>query len=376
MRARLGRVTDIPKQASLWLLSLFALVCGGCQASAHGSGVNSRGVDNDSSLPAPDADIAGPWVSDADNGSDSSSGSSVADADKGGDDAGAGFSGTDASRPPSDGSPEAEGEAEVDGAASETGAHSDATGSDAGGRTPFKGVAGSDCAELVSLNVSWWYDWEQGPTGCTSTPFVPMVWGHANEQTAAGIASEVSAGVTAGYAYVLGFNEPDNASQSNIPVATAISLWPSFNNPSVLIGSPATQGNATGLTWIQDFMTQVNADTTGKLRVDFIATHWYGWDTGACDPAANTLESWIAGIEAIPGNRPIWLTEWGCDNDSNPNAATVEAFYAGALAMFAKHPRVVRYAWYQWETYNELVNADGGALTTLGTAYTDAPAFH
>ncbi|MGA3123841.1 MAG: glycosyl hydrolase [Polyangiaceae bacterium] len=375
MRARLGRVTDIPKQASLWLLSLFALVCGGCQASAHGSGVKSRGVDNDSSLPAPDADIAGPWVSDADNGSDSSSGSSVADADKGGDDAGAGFSGTDASRPPSDGSPEAEGEA-VDGAASETGAHSDASGSDAGGRTPFKGVAGSDCAELVSLNVSWWYDWEQGPTGCTSTPFVPMVWGHANEQTAAGIASEVSAGVTAGYAYVLGFNEPDNASQSNIPVATAISLWPSFNNPSVLIGSPATQGNATGLTWIQDFMTQVNADTTGKLRVDFIATHWYGWDTGACDPAANTLESWIAGIEAIPGNRPIWLTEWGCDNDSNPNAATVEAFYAGALAMFAKHPRVVRYAWYQWETYNELVNADGGALTTLGTAYTDAPAFH
>jgi hypothetical protein len=205
-----------------------------------------------------------------------------------------------------------------------------------------------------------------------------MVWGHAGaEQTLAGITSEVSAAVSAGYKYVLGFNEPDNPTQSNISVATAISLWPSFNNPSVLICSPATQGNATpGLTWIQQFMTQVNADTTGKLRVDFIATHWYGWNAGACDPAANTLQSWIEGIEAIPGNRPIWLTEWGCDNLSNPDAQTVETFYAGALAMLAKHPRVVRYAWYQWETYNELVNADGGALTPLGTAYAGAPAFH
>jgi hypothetical protein len=264
----------------------------------------------------------------------------------------------------------------ADAAAPKDGASPDATQDDGGGNSPFKGVAGGACSELVSLNVSWWYDWEQGPTGCTSTPFVPMVWGQSSEQTTAAITSEVAAGVAAGYKYVLGFNEPDNSTQSSITVATAISLWPAFNNPAVTIGSPATQGNATGLAWIQDFMTQVNADATGQLRVDFIATHWYGWDTGACDPAANTLESWIAGIEAIPGNRPIWLTEWGCMNESNPNAATVQAFYAGALAMFAKHPRLVRYAWYQWNTYNELLNADGGGLTPLGTAYAAAPAYH
>jgi len=259
---------------------------------------------------------------------------------------------------------------------SKDGAAADATATDASAASPFKGVAGSDCAELPTLNLSWWYDWETGPTGCTSTPFVPMIWGHTSEQTAAGITGEVSAAVAAGYKYVLGFNEPDNASQSSIPVATAISLWPSFNNPAVVVGSPATQGNATGLAWIQSFMSQVNADATGKLRVDFIATHWYGWDSGACDPAANTLQSWIEGIEAIPGNRPIWLTEWGCMNQSNPSAAAVQAFYAGALAMFAKHPRLVRYAWYQWNTYNELVNVDGGALTPLGAAYSSAPAFH
>jgi hypothetical protein len=76
-------------------------------------------------------------------------------------------------------------------------------------------------------------------------------------------------------------------------------------------------------------------------------------------------------LEAIPGNRPIWLTEWGCLNDSNPSEAVVEAFFSGALKMLANHPRVVRYAWYPWETNNELV-ADGG-LTGLGEIFAMAP---
>ena len=357
-------------RAASLLQILCTLACCACNASEN------DGAAADGGLPMPDGatgDDAGlsVWDSGGDAG-DAWASSPLGAAD--------GEGGTDLVSSDADVSPftgegsRGERETGANGASPNDGAIPDVGDMD-GGMAPFKGVAGSDCAELLRLNVAWWYDWELGPTGCTPTPFVPMIWGHGNEQTPAGITSEVSAGVAAGYRYVLGFNEPDNASQSNIPVATAIALWPSFNNASVIVGSPATQGNATGLAWIQDFMTQVNADTTGKLRVDFIATHWYGWNAGACDPAANGLESWIAGIEAIPGNRPIWLTEWGCQNESNPNAATVKAFYAGALAMFAKHPRVVRYAWYQWNTYNELVDADSGALTTLGTAYADAASF-
>lgn len=200
-----------------------------------------------------------------------------------------------------------------------------------------------------------------------------MIWGHTgNEQSATGIASAVSSLVNAGYKDVVGFNEPDNTGQSNISVATALSLWPSFNNASIRLGSPATQGNSAGLTWIQNFMKSVDADTTGTLRVDFIATHWYGWNSGSCDANAANLESWLKQIEAIPGNRPIWLTEWGCLNQSNPSAAVVQAFYSGALTMFAKHPRLARYAWYPWTTNNELVNS--GALTSLGTVFAAAPA--
>jgi hypothetical protein len=220
--------------------------------------------------------------------------------------------------------------------------------------------------------VSWYYNWETSPGSCTASRFVPMVWGHTGtEQSSTGITQEVSSLVSAGYDTVLGFNEPDNSSQSNIPVATAIALWPSFNNPAVRLGSPATQANTSGMTWFKSFMSQVNADTTGTLRVDFIAAHWYGWNSGSCDAKASTLESYIKQLEAIPGNRPIWLTEWGCLNNSNPSEAVVQAFFSGALTMLAKHPRVERYAWYPWTTNNELVGDAG--LTSLGQVFAAAP---
>jgi hypothetical protein len=242
-----------------------------------------------------------------------------------------------------------------------------------GGLPPYKGVANSACGDLGRLGATWYYNWTLSPGSCTASQFVPMVWGHTgNEQSASGISSEINGIVTGGYRIVLGFNEPDNSSQSNLSVATAISLWPSMTgNPSLRVGSPATQANSSGQAWFTSFMNQVNADTTGRLRVDFIAAHWYGWNSGSCDANASALESYIRWLEAIPGNRPIWLTEWGCLNQSNPTAAVVQAFFAGAIAMLTKHPRIERYGWYPWTTNNELVAKDG-SLTGLGTTFAAA----
>ena len=228
---------------------------------------------------------------------------------------------------------------------------------------------------MQHLGVSWYYNWKQTPsTGCASTgiPFVPMIWGHSNEQSASAITSAVSSFVSKGYGYVLGFNEPDNSTQSNITVATAVSLWPSFNNSAIQLGTPATQANSTGQTWFTSFMGSVNGSAT--LHADFIAIHWYGWNAGSCDAAASQFESYIKYAEGFSGNRPIWITEWGCLNNSAPDAQTVLNFYKGALAVFAKHPRVARYSWYPWSTNNELVNSDG-TLTALGNAYAAAPAY-
>jgi len=79
-------------------------------------------------------------------------------------------------------------------------------------------------------------------------------------------------------------------------------------------------------------------------RNDFIAIHWYGWSAGSCNASASELESYIKYAEGLAGNRPIWLTEWSCSHDRAPTKEGVLAFYKGALAVFAKHPRLERYA--------------------------------
>jgi putative glycosyl hydrolase len=355
MRLKAGLIFSAP-------LVALTPACGGAGTATGGwttldgspsVGVSSSGSSGSAGSPAP---VSGAGSSSSSGGAAASSGSSGTDASAAGLDSSAA------------GTPGADGGSRADGASSGglVGAGGD------GGLLPYKGVANSACADLPKLAVSWWYNWTQSGS-CSPYPFVPMVWGHpANEQTPAAIASAISNMVKAGNKTVLGFNEPDNTTQSNMSVATAISLWPSFNSPSIRIGSPATQGNSGGLTWIKSFMSQVDADTTGSLRVDFIATHWYGWNAGSCDAAATNLEGWIKGIEAIPGNRPIWITEWGCLNQSNPSAAVVQAFFSGAVTMLAKHPRVERHAWYPWTTNNELVTS--GALTSLGTVFSAAPA--
>jgi hypothetical protein len=246
------------------------------------------------------------------------------------------------------------------------------------GTVPFKGVANSPCDARNALAVSWYYNWTQAESEpCadgSGGEFVPMIWGHpGDEQSATGISGSVASFVQSGYGHVLGFNEPDNPSQSNIPVTTAISLLPSFDAPGILVGSPATAANANpGQAWFTDFMTQL--EVAASLRVDFLAIHWYGWNAGSCDASAAALENYIGWVEGFSGDRPIWITEWGCLNASAPDVQTVVDFYNGALAVFARHPRIERYAWYPWATNNGLVNGDG-TLTPLGEAYAAAPAY-
>jgi hypothetical protein len=235
---------------------------------------------------------------------------------------------------------------------------------------PYKGVASCTCAERTSLKASWYYNWTVSPDSCaTGGEFVPMYSNKPNNNpTPDTVAAQITKLVNAGYKYVLGFNEPNKSDQANMTVASAIALWPAMtSSPSILVGSPAT--SADGQSWFTDFMNQVSAN---DLRVDFIALHWYGWNAGSCDAKAANLESYIKWAENIPGNRPLWLTEWGCMNASNPDVATVQAFYLGAVAMFAKHPRLERYAWYQWDPNNELTNSDH-SLTALGTVYAAQP---
>ncbi len=54
--------------------------------------------------------------------------------------------------------------------------------------------------------------------------------------------------------YLLGFNEPDNAGQSNMTVSQALSLWPRLMATKMTLGSPAVaSGAATKGGWLDQF---------------------------------------------------------------------------------------------------------------------------
>jgi Glycosyl hydrolase catalytic core len=261
--------------------------------------------------------------------------------------------------------------APVGGAGGRSGASANGT------KAPYKGVANSPCAARSALQVSWYYNWMQTEAEPCSDgrggEFVPMIWGHTGaEQTLSGIETAVTGLIKNGYHTVLGFNEPDNSTQSNMSVDKAISLWPALDQGDIRIGTPGTQANATpGQAWFKDFISQLQADP--KRRADFLAIHWYGWNAGSCDAQASQLESYIRWAEGLPGQRPIWITEWGCLNQSAGDDATVNTFFKAAVAMFAKHPRIERYAWYPWSSHCGLVNSDG-SLTQLGKTFAAMPA--
>ena len=234
------------------------------------------------------------------------------------------------------------------------------------GKTPYKGVANSPAAELSAVGATWCYNWGTSPkaSDCNDPLFVPMIWGGTD------VAGAIKAVGNAGYTTVLGFNEPNKTDQANMTVDAAIALWPTLtSNPNIRVSSPAVSDD--GRAWLESFMTQVKAK---GLRVDFIAMHWYGWNAGSC--TAGSLEGAVNW--ASKWNLPVWITEFGCMGTSNPDEQTLISFFNNAIPMLAKHPLVERYAWYPWNTYNHLFEADANkvsVMTALGKAFTAAPQY-
>ncbi|HEY2793984.1 MAG TPA: sigma-70 family RNA polymerase sigma factor, partial [Micromonosporaceae bacterium] len=133
----------------------------------------------------------------------------------------------------------------------------------------FNGVGSA----LKQSGASWYYTWSTTHSGITTphgVQFVPMIWGPGSVTTSALAQAKAAGGE------LLGFNEPDLASQSNMTVAQALKLWPKLEATGLKLGSPAVaSGGATAGGWLDQFMT--GAADRG-YRVDFITLHWYGSD--------------------------------------------------------------------------------------------------
>ncbi|WP_424536056.1 glycosyl hydrolase [Sphaerisporangium viridialbum] len=198
-------------------------------------------------------------------------------------------------------------------------------------------------AALAASGAGWYYTWSTNHNGVTtpkSAEFVPMIWGAASV-TDANLAQAKSAGP-----YLLGFNEPDMAAQSNMTVDKALSLWPKLMETGKVLGSPAVAygGNTPG-GWLDRFMS--GAASRG-YRVDFITLHWYGGDFRT-DAAVGQLKSYLQAVYDRY-HKPIWLTEYALIDFSKgtrfPSDTQQADFVTASTKMLGSLSYIQRYAWF------------------------------
>jgi hypothetical protein len=202
--------------------------------------------------------------------------------------------------------------------------------------------------------------------------FVPMIWG-ASSVTASALAQAKSNGD-----HLLGFNEPDMSSQSNMTPQQALDLWPQLMATGLVLGSPAVAyGGDTPGGWLDQFMSGAAAK---GYRVDFIALHWYGGDFTTPDAVAQ-LKSYLDAVYNRY-HKPIWLTEYALTDFSNgqvryPTAAQQAAFVTASTKMLAGLSYLQRYSWFGLEADSAKPSTAlfdmSGVANASGKAFQAAP---
>lgn len=250
----------------------------------------------------------------------------------------------------------------------------------AGAAVNKAGIASSlylerDPAKLTALGASWAYDWTSKPLPAEAgLEWVPMVWG-ARSVTPAVLSALREDHRERRARYLLAFNEPDSASQSNMTPEQAAALWPRLESTGLLLGSPAPATPTDG--WLAQFMRLARER---HLRVNFIALHYY---VDFTDPkAVAELRSQLLEMHSTY-RLPIWITEigavdirrWGQPMLHTPTAALATSYMRRVLPMLNRLPFVQRYAWFTDNCWNDngcrysSLFSGANVLTTAGRAF-------
>ena len=156
-------------------------------------------------------------------------------------------------------------------------------------------------------------------------------------------------------------------------VATAISCWPAFMNQGMRVGSPATGTWPTTNTWFQNFMRQI--DSNSSLDVDFITIHCYPENYAGKD-GANWFLTNVVEACWNKYHKPIWITEFSPQGQYVTKSGEAE-FIKTALEGLDKMDYVERYSAFSFDgagTNKNTMNCalwyhSTGAFTEAGKAY-------
>ncbi|CAE6446936.1 unnamed protein product [Rhizoctonia solani] len=231
---------------------------------------------------------------------------------------------------------------------------------------------GGEISQFEAGKVSWYYTWS--PSSWVQPPpnieFVPMLWGGKDVSAFTKAVTRASV-ASNGWTHILGMNEPQESSQSNMSPADAANMWKTYleplkaGNPNLRLGFPAPSSHPNGIQWIFDFLGNCN----GGCTVDFIALHYY--DVNATDFIRHINEYHNA------FQRPIWVTEWACQNFNNGPQCSynqIVRFLDETQTYMDKTDWVERYAWFG-AMANTPINKDtklmdsSGRINDLGKQY-------
>ncbi|KAG1715931.1 hypothetical protein ID866_1220 [Astraeus odoratus] len=159
-------------------------------------------------------------------------------------------------------------------------------------------------ANFARPNVGYLYTWSPYlPSGLAELGLqgIPMLWGWDQ-------VTDFQNLVVEGYAnIVLGMNEPNEPSQSNLSPQDGATIWQTYINPLQSKGyklvSPACTDDDAGLTWYKEFFQACSG-----CHFDAIAFHAYTTNAQDLINYATTLHDTY--------NLPIWVTEFADQNYS------------------------------------------------------------
>lgn len=202
--------------------------------------------------------------------------------------------------------------------------------------------------EPLTAGVSWFYNWGNTPNGhladsIAAIPdadfeFEPMCW-----------SSNYNAGNIRAYCqshpdtkYLLGFNEPNFKSQSNMTPAAAAAAWPAVKALADELGlklvGPAVNYSPDGpendpYTWYAEFVKLVGTDA-----FDYIAIHNYSGGSAGMKEMADRFYDLYG--------KPIWVTEF-CNWSGTVSADSQISSMVEQIEYLEKSDRIYRYAWFK-----------------------------
>lgn len=224
-----------------------------------------------------------------------------------------------------------------------------------------------DCDSAIAVRASWEQGWSPNPANCAGVENVPMIWGSA----------DINVTVGGNSPYIMGFNEPDSPSQSNLTASQAASLWRQIEQkyPARKLVAPAPSG--ANPDWIVDFRNAYISLYAIPPRLDALDVHCYAWYAEQCVTHAQKFITWANSW----GVSEVWVSEFSFSptSPSSPGGSLAEAQTFINWAMGTS--KIARYSWFaskmsgtEW-WFNSLFNTPlvqwntASQLTSFGTMY-------